>query len=430
MKRRSESRSFAIWGSELSPFTLKLRALCDYAELPYAWLPDRGSRLQNLRAWRLIERAKRTRTAIRYPQLSPLDEYPLVPYLLEREPEGGRWKNRWRDQWKNRWEVHFDSSALAHWLDDVAPAKTGSLFPADPALAFVAQLIDEAFDEFGLYMVHHNRWVLSATSNDAGRRLAREFRRLRPPGAGKVMARSFARRQVRRLPYLFSAAPPGFSVPGLPRPLTPPSRSGFPETHGLLDAAWKRYLAGMEAALTRQPYLLGERFTVADASAYGQLGMNLKDPTAAALMRELAPTTYAWLCQIRGRGHVGRSGSLALGDALGPLLAIVVESFVPLMRQNARAYDEARERGETLFNERAFDRGRAVYDGELLGWPFRSGVKTFQVRVWREVQATWEALPPEARERVVRLLPPDAAAMMTVGISPQSEPNSAPPGSK
>jgi hypothetical protein len=220
------------------------------------------------------------------------------------------------------------------------------------------------------------------------------------------MVRSFARRQVRRLPYLLSVAPPGFTVPGLPRQLTPPSRAGFPETHGLLDAAWERYLAGMEAVLARQPYLLGERFTVADASAYGQLGMNLKDATAAALMRERAPATYSWLCQIRDRGHVGCSGPLALGDALVPLLAIVVESFVPLMRHNALAYDEAHALGETLFNERAFDRGRACYDGELLGRPFRSVVKTFQVRVWREVRAAWGTLPPEARERVAQLLPP------------------------
>ena len=56
--------------------------------------------------------------------------------------------------------VHYDSSALAAWLDVTHPCPEGTFFPAtdeDPALAFVAKLIDEAFDEFGLYMVHHNR---------------------------------------------------------------------------------------------------------------------------------------------------------------------------------------------------------------------------------------------------------------------------------
>jgi glutathione S-transferase len=37
-------------------------------------------------------------------------------------------------------------------------------------------------------------------------------------------------------------------------------------------------LAALEGVLTRQPFLLGARFTVADASVYGQFGMNLKDP--------------------------------------------------------------------------------------------------------------------------------------------------------
>ena len=34
----------AIWGSELSPFALKLRSLCDFAGIRYAWLPAEGGR--------------------------------------------------------------------------------------------------------------------------------------------------------------------------------------------------------------------------------------------------------------------------------------------------------------------------------------------------------------------------------------------------
>ena len=195
----------AIWGSELSPFSLKLRALCDYAGLAYRWLPDDGGRLENLRAnWR-VERAKRTRTVLRFPRMTPLGEYPLVPFLIS--PDG---------------TVRYDSSALAHWLDATGTlAPGGPLFPEDPATSWVAQLIDEAFDEFGLYLVHHQRWVTSARRNDAGKRLADEFRRVLPPLAGRSFARRFAARQVRRLPYLFSVAPDGFRLPGLPADVQP-----------------------------------------------------------------------------------------------------------------------------------------------------------------------------------------------------------------
>ena len=82
---------------------------------------------------------------------------------------------------------------------------------------------------------------------------------------------------------------------------------------------------------------------------------------------------------------------------LDGLLAVIARTFVPLMQQNERAYDEAIARGETAFNERAFNRCRALYDGTLLGQPFRSVVKTFQVRVWRDLRAAWQALDPTAR---------------------------------
>jgi len=165
----------------------------------------------------------------------------------------------------------------------------------------------------------------------------------------------------------------------------------------------------MEAVLTSQPFLLGERFTVADAAAYGQLGMNLADPAAAELMRERAPVTQQWLCRIRDGEALESTGALQLSDALRPLLGIIAATFVPLMQQNARAYQLARERGESLFNESAFDRGRACYDGALLGRPFRSVVKSFQVRVWRELCDAWEALPEDDRVRVSRILPDRAS---------------------
>jgi glutathione S-transferase len=133
----------------------------DAAHLPYAWLPAEGSRARYYRALWLIERAKRGRTIERHPRLDALDEFPLFPLLIEVDRR-----------------VLYDSSALVRWIDDLHPSPEGPLVPPDPALAFAALLLDEAFDEIGLYLVHHNRWVLSAATNDAGARLAREFARV------------------------------------------------------------------------------------------------------------------------------------------------------------------------------------------------------------------------------------------------------------
>jgi hypothetical protein len=75
------------------------------------------------------------------------------------------------------------------------------------------------------------------------------------------------------------------------------------------------------------------------------------------------------------------------------------------MVQNEAAWRRETARGETLFNEAAFDRGRALYDGELLGHPFRSVVKTFQVRVWHDLCESWRGLPEADRKELRAWLP-------------------------
>jgi glutathione S-transferase len=364
----------ALWGVELSPFALKLAAMLEWAGIRYRWLPRQGRRFENIVAAFRIALAKRRGRVLRHGGNRPLDEFPQVPFLITPDQN-----------------VHYDSSALADWIDDEHPAECGALLPRDPVLNFLARFIDEAFDEFGLYMVHHNRWVLAAADNDAGRRLAAEFSNFLPPGGARSLARRFPERQVRRLPYLFSVATAGFQT-DLPDALTPPARRGFPGTHALLDAAWHQHLAAMESLLERQPYLLGARFSLADASAYGQLSMNLTDAGAVVVLAERAPRTHGWLRSIRDGAHRNVRGELEATEALRPLLEVISETFVPLMRQNERAYEAALARGETLFNEAAFDRGRALYDGELQGQAFRHVVKTFQVRSWRDLRSCWTAL--------------------------------------
>lgn len=266
-------------------------------------------------------------------------------------------------------------------------------------------------------MVHHMRWVGSAKTTPMGRMTALEFRRLLPPGFESYLARRLYRRQVSRCPYLFSVAPAGYDA-GVARDRTPPSRSGFPPTHALLDESWRRYLGAMEYLLANQPYLLGGRFTLADASAYGQLGMNLADPEAIARLEVLAPSTFRWLCAIReGQQHEDR-GDLMLSSSLKPLLRIIMRTFVALMRQNERAYAQAVVDGETMFNEAAFECHRALYDGHLLGYPFRAVAKTFQVRVWRELQDSWQALQEGERRALEQELLPNAAMAFSSASPP------------
>ena len=363
-----------LWGSELSPFYLKVHAMLDHAGVEHRSLPGEGGRLENIRAAARIRQAKRRKTVLRFGGSDSLDEYPAVPFLIDADRH-----------------VHYDSTALAAWIDETHPPADGPLVPEDAAVEFVARFIDEAFDEFGLYIVHHNRWVLSAGRNDAGDRFAAELTRMFPPFMAGAISRRVAARQTRRLPYLFSVAHDDLEQ-DLPDDLRAPTRDGFPPTHALLDEAWFALLDAMEQILGDQPFLLGGRFTLADASAYGQLSMNLTDAPAASVLHERAPRTFAWLAAIRDGAYTHASGELVVSDVLDPLLLTIGQTFVPLMQQNERAFVDATARGESLFNETGFNRGSALYDGSIAGHPYRHVVKSFQVRTWRDLRSRWQAL--------------------------------------
>lgn len=384
---------FILWGLTASPYQLKMQSLLDFAGHDWERWPDQAGRVSALSMAARLNWAKHRRKVMRFPKLSAeFDEYPAVPFYTE-----------------DKRNFYYDSSSLAHYLDEHPARHTAYLTPSNPQLAFVCQLIDEAFDEFGLYMVHHMRWVGSARTTPMGAMTAAELRPVLPPGAMSLFASRLYRRQASRCPYLFSVAPEDYEA-GVSRDRAAPSRPGFPPTHALLEEAWRGYLAAMEHLLSEQPYLLGERFTLADASAYGQLGMNLVDPEAIALLQEWAPRTFLWLCAIRDHKHCEQGGSLVLTPALQPLMQIINRTFIPLMTQNEIAYDKAVASGETLFNEAAFERHRALYDGHLLDHPFRAVVKTFQVGVWRELKASWMELNSRDREALEREYLPGASA--------------------
>jgi len=87
------------------------------------------------------------------------------------------------------------------------------------------------------------------------------------------------------------------------------------------------------------------------------------------------------------------------------LLNTIMNTFSALMIQNAQAYELAKQNGITVFNEVAFNQGTALYDGKLRGYPFRSVVKTFQVRVWQEICGKWRALSEHDKEKVREYVP-------------------------
>lgn len=368
--------------------------MCRFKGLPFRFFPDEGSNLENMKIQLRKERVTRRQLPLTYPVLAAEDEFPLVPFLFG--PDG---------------ENLYDSTAIAYWLDAQAPLafKRSALIPSNnAALAFAINLIDEYADEFGLYMVHHNRWKLSAASNNAGHRLSQEMPVLVKPLRHKIDA-FFSERQVRRLPYLFSVAPEGYRMPNVSEDRQPPALHGFPPTHTLLEEAFEKLLVALEPIFAARPYLFGDRVTLADMSLYGQLGMNLTDPDAYRCMQRLAPHTVTWLERIH-QGDFIRSradADLFLHEDLSLLLKEICRVFVPLMQQNLKAYKQYKVQGETVFNEAAFDQGKCLYEGALDGLPFRSVAKSFQAKVWTKLNQHWQDLDELDRAELLSILPPE-----------------------
>ena len=187
---------YILWGLAASPFQLKMQSLLDFAGHEWERWPQQAGRWSALSMFLRLEVVKYLGTVQRFPMMSAeFDEYPAVPFYTTNDKD-----------------FYYDSSSMAHQLDQDPGRQTSLLIPQDPRLAFICQLIDEAFDEFGLYMVHHMRWVCSAQTTPMGQMSAREFRPLWPPGYlcrlfEPLHARYLCRRQVSRCPYLFSVAP-------------------------------------------------------------------------------------------------------------------------------------------------------------------------------------------------------------------------------
>jgi len=92
-------------------------------------------------------------------------------------------------------------------------------------------------------------------------------------------------------------------------------------------------------------------------------------------------------------------------DSLQSLLKEISGTFYSLMKQNELAYVQHTNAGETLFNEKAYWKRRSLFNGELDGQPFRSVVKTFQVKTWRNLKQLWQGLNRDSQSQLVERFP-------------------------
>eukprot|EP00927_Polykrikos_kofoidii_P057156 TRINITY_DN51265_c0_g1_i1.p1 TRINITY_DN51265_c0_g1~~TRINITY_DN51265_c0_g1_i1.p1 ORF type:complete len:439 (-),score=39.88 TRINITY_DN51265_c0_g1_i1:24-1340(-) len=399
-------KSWVLYGSQLSPFALKIAAGLTAQEVPFRWSWQLPFGAQLCYAARVKALKLGLLTTHIPSQPSPLREFPLVPFVFATDHSCNA----------------YDSTAILHAVG--IDAKLA------PAAQFVSSLVEEFFDEWGLYLVHNARWTGPENRRNwnlrgnPGNFLMSEMVGAMFIPRRDAFAEWFCARQTRRLPYLFSVG----------------SREsqclGMPQTRALLDRSLQRLLESLELVFSRiqdcslVPGAAGS-LTAADLACFGVLNMNaLLEAGTRRQMQKHAPQLLRWLDQLQlgVRNHTRQtvhSSELTEPESAKERSALhddetlqdkgrtavfgeCCRMFVPLMQANAEAYRQLTSDPAgpfAKFNEAAFDRGECLFRSKLIEEDgsevqYESVVKTFQVQVWRDLLVKWGALSKGEQDEI------------------------------
>jgi len=282
--------SYRIFGSELSPYSVKVRSYFRYKGLPHDWIP---------------------RSPAVQAEFQKYAKLPLVPLVVT--PPGANGQS----------EGMQDSTPI---IERFETGRTQpSIVPDEPALAFISALLEEYGDEWGNKWMFHYRWRYQPDAWSTAERIAQQMMGAQGTLAVAQARAAVAERMMGRLGFVGSNE----------------------RTQPTIEASFKRIVGLLEAHLQVRPYILGGRPAMADFGLWGQLYEAATDPTPGALMRASAPRVMAWVQRMVSPQAEGPFEPWsALAPTLMPILKEEVGAFfLPWSVANAAAL----ERGDKSF---------------------------------------------------------------------------------
>ncbi|HEY9218184.1 MAG TPA: glutathione S-transferase family protein [Phenylobacterium sp.] len=273
---------YRIFGSEMSPYSVKVRAYFRYKAIPHVWI------------------ARRADSEAEYQRFARL---PIVPTVATPDDEGLQ-----------------DSTPIIEAVEAKFPEP--SIHPQDPDLAFVSALLEEFGDEWGNKLMFHHRWWAEVDQQASALTLARLSL---PHGSEEEVAgrtRMVLQRMTGRGHFVGSSA----------------------ETAPLIGDYLFELLDLLEPHLAGRRYLLGARPTFADFGLAPQLYETSVDPTGGAALMARGPATLDWchrMLEPRNDGPV--EDWEALQPTLAPILAYVGRYFLPWSQANSDALAAGQE---------------------------------------------------------------------------------------
>jgi len=268
---------YRIFGSELSPYSVKVRSTFRYKKIPHEWIVRNASNEEEFQ---------------RHAKL------PLIPLVIS--PDG---------------EAFQDSTPILDRFEGLFPEP--SIHPKDEALAFLSALVEEYADEWGNKPMFHYRWFYEPDQESAAERIARSLM----PGVDADQLRfgigMIKERMIPRLALVGSS----------------------PETKAPIEASFHRQLEILERHLVSRPFLFGGRPAMADFGLYAQHYQLASDPTPGGIMKATSPRVLAWTQRMLDPAAEGDFEPWdRLEPTLMPLLRDEVAGvFFPWSVANARA---------------------------------------------------------------------------------------------
>ncbi len=269
---------FRLYGAELSPYSIKVRAYLRFKGLAFEWLP---------------------RSQARQEEFARYAKSPLIPVLVDATEAAMQ-----------------DSTPIIETLERAYPEP--SIIPSEPALAFVAALLEDYADEWLNKAMFHYRWSYPDDQESAARRIVETlFEGVEAPEGIEESVRA---RMTGRLHYVGSS----------------------PETAPLIEGSFTLLLSLLERMLSERPYLLGARPSLADFGIAAQLRQLLSDPTPGAIIRAQGPGVVRFIERMEFPSIEGEFAALtALGEDFNELLRVeVAGAYLAWSAANSEAVAE------------------------------------------------------------------------------------------
>lgn len=310
---------YTLYGAIASPYSMKMRALLRYRRIPFVWKD--GAQLADA-----LEQV----------------HAPVIPVL--EFPDG-----------------HFanDSTPLIYELEDRHEDR--SIVPSDPAMAFLAHLLEDFADEWMTKAMFGYRWLEDVDQLQMSRWLS--FDRNHGGGLERSQAEAqvFRERQVGRM-----------GIVGC-------TRENFPQ----IEASTRAVLGALESHVTNTFFLFGSRPSLAEFALFGQLSQLGTDPTPQAMMRADYPYAYRWLAHMDDLSGYDGEWSGAPTDCAIRLARIAGDVYAPFLAANAAALSA----------------GEAEFRFEAMGHNYAQGTFKYQVKCLMDLRARYTALSMADRER-------------------------------